>query len=74
MADKKDVTVSRTDPKLRAEIEAKRGIVRDAEGKIVRSKAWKKDRVKFLEAKLADNANREKNIKAELASLKKELA
>lgn len=74
MAEKKDVVVSRTDPKVRAEIEARRGIVRDENGHIVRSKAWKKDRIVFLEAKVADSKNRIKNAEAEIKTLKKDLS
>lgn len=70
---KKDVVVSRTDSKARAEIEARRGIVRDDNGHIVRSNAWKKERIAFLEAKIADSKNRIKNAEAMIKDLKKEL-
>lgn len=73
MAEKKDVVVSRTDPKIRAEIEAKRGIVRDEDGKILRSKEWKKNRLVRLQAKLDDFKNRTKNAEAEIKQLKKDL-
>jgi len=53
----------------RAEIEARRGIVRDENGKIVRSKAWKKERIIFLNKKIEDFANRTKNAKEEIKSL-----
>ena len=53
----------------RAEIEARRGIVRDEDGKIVRSKEWKVARAKSLQEKLDDFARRTKNIKAELKAL-----
>lgn len=65
----KDATVSLSNPKERAKIEAKRGIVRDGEGHIVRSKEWKKDRKVQLESKLEDLQNRTKNVKAELKAL-----
>lgn len=71
---KTDVVVARTDPKVRAEIEARRGIVRDEKGRIVRSKSWKKERIVFLEAKVADSKNRIKNAEAEIKQLKKDLA
>ena len=57
----------------RAEIEARRGIVRDKEGKIVRSKAWTKERSELLKAKEVDLQNRIKNIKAEIKSRTQEL-
>ena len=58
----------------RAEIEAKRGIVRDAEGRIIRSKKWKKDRVKFLKDRLEDIDNRRNNILAEIEKHESDLA
>lgn len=57
----------------RAEIEARRGIVRDGNGKIMLSKDQKKKRIVHLEAKKADLANRVKNINAELKTLKAEV-
>lgn len=57
----------------RAEIEARRGIVRDEAGKIVRSKEWKIDRVAHLKAKIDDFAQRTKNAKAEIKALEKEI-
>lgn len=71
MAEKKNATVALSDPALRAKIEAKRGIVRDTEGRIVRSKEWKKERAKFLTAKVADMKQRIKNAEAELKTLGK---
>lgn len=53
----------------RAEIEARRGIVRDEDGKIVRSKEWKVARASYLQEKLDDYARRVKNTKAELKAL-----
>jgi hypothetical protein len=50
----------------RAEIEARRGIVRDEQGRIIRSPQWIKERIKFLEAKEEDLKNRLKNIRAEI--------
>lgn len=73
MADKKNATVALSDPSKRAEIEARRGIKRDAEGRIIRSKPWLKERIAFLEAKVADFAVRTKNAKAEIAARKAEL-
>ena len=51
---------------IRPLAEARRGIVRDERGRIVRSKDWLKERIAFLEAKQADMENRIKNIKAEI--------
>lgn len=65
---KKDAIVKRNGAD-RAEIEARRGIVRDEDGKIVRSKEWKVARAKSLQAKLEDFAIRTKNVKAELKAL-----
>ena len=50
----------------RAEIEARRGIVRDSEGRIIRSKGWVKERIKLLELKEEDLQRRLKNIRAEI--------
>ena len=65
---KQDAIVTRNGAE-RAEIEARRGIVRDEDGKIVRSKEWKVARAKSLQEKLDDFARRTKNVKAELKSL-----
>lgn len=73
MSTKKDVVALPTNPQ-RAEIEARRGIVRDSEGRIIRSKAWKKERIVHLTAKLEDFATRTKNAKAEIKALEADLA
>lgn len=52
---------------VRAEIEARRGIVRDENGKIIRSKEWVKERIATLKAKRKDLENRIVNIDAEIA-------
>lgn len=57
----------------RAVIEAKRGIVRDENGKILRSKEWKEARIAHLKAKIEDFAQRVKNAKAEIKLHEKEL-
>jgi chaperonin cofactor prefoldin len=57
----------------RAEIEARRGIVRDEQGRIIRSKEWIEQRIEMLKAKEADLQNRIKNIKAEIKQRKAEL-
>lgn len=36
---------------LRAEVESKRGIIRDRDGKIIRTEEWLRKRIKFLEEK-----------------------
>jgi len=58
---------------MRAEIEARRGIVRDENGHIIRSKQWLKDRIQSLEAKIADCEQRIENAKVEIAERKAEL-
>lgn len=73
MAKKQDVVATPVDPN-RAEIEARRGITRDASGKIVRTTKWKKERVAFLKNKIEDFAVRTKNAKAEIKALEAELA
>lgn len=50
----------------RAEIEAKRGIIRDKEGRILRSAEWREEKLKILRTKLNDCFIREKNIKSEI--------
>lgn len=57
----------------RAEIEARRGIVRDEQGRIIRSKEWLKERITSLEAKKEDLKSRIKNIDAELKQRAAEL-
>jgi len=57
----------------RAEIEAKRGIIRDEAGRIIRSKEWLKARIKQLEAKKEEYKNRTKNIDAEIKQRTNEL-
>ena len=63
-----DATVLMNNPSERAEIEARRGIVRK-DGKIVRDSKWKKARVTHLEKKIDDFAQRTKNAKAEIKKL-----
>lgn len=74
MAKNKDVKVNLSDPSKRAAIEAKRGIERDEDGRIIRSNKWRKERVAFLDSKIADMKQRIKNCEAEkkahLAALK----
>lgn len=65
---KKDVLATPEQPD-RAKIEALRGIVRNEKGEIVRSKAWKKERIISLNKKIEDYASRTKNAKAEIKSL-----
>lgn len=57
----------------RAEIEARRGIVRDEDGKILRTPAWRKERIAHLEAKIEDFKTRTKNANAEIKEHKKAL-
>lgn len=59
--------------KKRAAIEARRGIVRDETGRIVRSKEWVEERIELLKAKRKDCERRIENIDAEIALRKKEL-
>lgn len=59
--------------KTRAEIEAERGIIRDEGGRIIRSKAWLKERIKFLNERLDDLDNRKKNVKVEIKQREEEL-
>jgi hypothetical protein len=54
----------------RSEIEAKRGISRDEDGKIVFTAAQKKARIAHFEAKIADMKVRTKNALAEIKKLK----
>lgn len=69
----KDAIVSRAGSD-RASIEAKRGIVRDEEGKIVRTPAWRKERIAHLEAKIEDFKTRTKNAQKEIKEHEKALA
>jgi len=50
----------------RKQIEARRGIVKDNQGRIVRSKHWLEERIQSLQAKKDDLKNRIKNIDAEI--------
>lgn len=50
----------------REEIEARRGIVRDEQGRIIRSPEWIAERITHLKSKRADLENRIKNIDEEL--------
>jgi predicted RNase H-like nuclease (RuvC/YqgF family) len=58
---------------LRPEFEARRGIERDPQGRIIRSKEWKRNRISFLNDRIADYETRIKNAKAEIKTLEKEL-
>jgi len=57
----------------RAEIEAKRGIVRDEQGRIIRSKEWLEERIEMLKAKDADLRVRIVNINEEIEARTSEL-
>ncbi|HKQ06126.1 MAG TPA: hypothetical protein VJ464_13405 [Blastocatellia bacterium] len=57
----------------RKETEARRGIVRDEDGKIVRSKEWLEQRIEVLKAKKTDLQNRIKNIEVEIKARTLEL-
>ena len=59
--------------KNRAEIEAERGIVRDEDGRILRSKEWLEARIEFLENKCEDFDRRKENAMVEIAQRKAEL-
>jgi len=58
---------------LRAKMEYFRGVKRDENGKILRSKEWYADRKALLLTKRADSEARIKNIDEELAGIAKEL-
>jgi len=68
MSNKKDVQALPTSVN-RAEIELKRGIVRDENGKIIRSEEWKKERKEALTHKLELLSERVKSVKKELKNL-----
>ena len=57
----------------RAEIEAKRGISRDENGKIVFTKEQKLARIAHFEAKILDFKTRTKNAQSEIKKLKASL-
>lgn len=65
----KHVSTSGQDPAERAAIEAKRGIVRDEDSKIVLSAAQKKARKAHFQAKIVDFKQRIKNAEAEIKTL-----
>ena len=54
-------------------VEAQRGIKRDENGKIIRTKSWLKERVELLKSKEADLKNRLSNVQKEIKSRQKEL-
>lgn len=62
-----------TQEEKQATIEARRGIVRDEAGKIIRSKEWVEERITLLTEKRKDCERRIENIDAEIALRKKEL-
>ena len=53
----------------RSDIEAKRGLVRDEQGRIVRSEEWKAQRIDALLAKRSDLLNRLENVASHLEEL-----
>jgi hypothetical protein len=57
----------------REEIEARRGIVRDEDGRIIRSKEWLKERIEFLKQKKEDFNTRMENVDVEIEERKAEL-
>ena len=70
MAEKKDAVEKRNGAD-RAVIEAKRGISRDDNGKIVFTPAQKKARIAHFKAKIEDFKIRTKNAQAEIKKLEK---
>jgi len=58
----------------RAEIEATRGIVRDENGVIIRTREWREERAKILEAKLVDLTQRIDNVNKEIGENAEALA
>lgn len=58
---------------IRPLAEARRGIVRDESGNIIRSKEWKKSRKSELEAKIAGLEQRIENAKVEMKEIDSEL-
>ena len=50
----------------RAEIESRRGIVRDEQGRIIRSPEWIRERIKLLKLKDEDLQRRLKNVRDEI--------
>ena len=73
MSTRKDAVAGAQDPQIRAQIEARRGIVRDEQGRITRSKEWLQERIARLQEKVADYETRSENAKVEIAERKKEL-
>lgn len=73
MAKRQDATVSRQSPDERAKIEKARGIVRDEDGRIVRSKKWLEARIALLKDKRKDFAQRLENVDEEISLRSKEL-
>jgi hypothetical protein len=59
--------------KQRVAIEAKRGIVRDAQGIIIRSTDWKRERIAFLKSKAELYKARIKNATATIQQLQASL-
>lgn len=57
----------------RAAVEALRGIMRDADGHIVRSKEWLENRIAYLEGRQEDLENRAKNVVIEIKERKEQL-
>lgn len=57
----------------RAKIEAERGIFRDNEGKIIRSKEWIIKRIQHLEFKIGEFEKRITNAKQEIKDRKEQL-
>lgn len=55
----------------RAGIEARRGIVRDKKGRILRSKEWKTNRIERLTAKIGEFETRIENANSEIKALQK---
>lgn len=70
MVKQMDAIVSRNDPNTRSAIEARRGIARDENGKIVFTKEQIKARIAHFEEKIETFASRTKNAKAEIKKLK----
>ena len=70
---KNTITVRNEAPDARAAIEAKRGIVRDAQGQIIRSPDWKRERIAFLKSKVELYETRIKHATAKIKQLQADL-
>ena len=68
-----DAIANEQDREFRLKVESQRGIQRDENGKIIRTKEWLESHIEYLTQSIEENKIRILNAKAEIKERKKQL-